>query len=599
MGVKLGQKWAIKDGNLLASNQVGSRFFNKEFDFSRASNGTYVDRDGLLKTAELYNLIPYSEDFTQWQKLNSAVTSNLITSPSGVKNADLINYSITSSNGYIRLAHSAAQYITIYAKYKDIQWLMCYGSGLGAGKFVDIQNGVIGGNVGSGANAEIYDVGNGWKRIHFYSSSPNITQFSIYAAESDGSYASISLNGGVYLWGAQAVEGTQRDYQYTNGRVGIPRIDFSDGVGSLLLEPQRSNLLLQSNSFDTTWANVSANLTSGQSGIYGTNDAWEIERTATGARIQQSASISGINTFSVYAKAGTLNWIQIINTSSPFEGAFFDLQNGVVGTIDSDTLDASITSVGNGWYRIYFSLNFSGATNFRISPADADNDKSGTSGSIYIQHAQLESGSYPTSIIETTTTSVTRNADVCNNSGSAQDFNSEEGVLYAEIAALADDLSYRAITISDGTLDNRVTIRYRTTSNQINAIIEGSNVMAFNDNYTVSDITEFIKVALKYKSGDIALWVNGQEVLTDTSTFTITGLDTLAFDRADGSFDFYGKVRSVKYFPTALGDSKLITLTGGDGSLYGLFNSFEARVLADGGTIESQDCIINELKELL
>ena len=66
MGVKLGQKWAVKDGNLLASNQVGSRFFNKEFDFSRASDGTYVDRDGLLKTAELYNLISYSEDFSSW-----------------------------------------------------------------------------------------------------------------------------------------------------------------------------------------------------------------------------------------------------------------------------------------------------------------------------------------------------------------------------------------------------------------------------------------------------------------------------------------------------------------------------------------------------
>ena len=72
MGVKLGQKWAVKDGNLLASNQVGSRFFNKEFDFSRASNGTYVDRDGLLKTAELYNIFTYSEDISGWGAVSDA-----------------------------------------------------------------------------------------------------------------------------------------------------------------------------------------------------------------------------------------------------------------------------------------------------------------------------------------------------------------------------------------------------------------------------------------------------------------------------------------------------------------------------------------------
>ena len=149
-------------------------------------------------------MIPYSEDFSQWSKLNSTVTSNLIISPDGTQNSDLINYNISSSNGYIRLSHSASQYVSFYVKYKDIQWLMVYGSGLGAGKFVDIKNSVVGGNVGSGANIQIINAGNDWKRIIFYSSSANITQTSIYAAASDNSYATITLTGGVYLWGAQA-----------------------------------------------------------------------------------------------------------------------------------------------------------------------------------------------------------------------------------------------------------------------------------------------------------------------------------------------------------------------------------------------------------
>ena len=540
MGVKLGQKWAVKDGNLLASNRVGSRFFNKEFDFSRASNGTYVDRDGLLKTAELYNLIPYSEDFTQWQKLNSAVTSNLITSPSGVKNADLINYSITSSNGYIRLAHSAAQYITIYAKYKDIQWLMCYGSGLGAGKFVDIQNGVIGGNVGSGANAEIYDVGNGWKRIHFYSSSANITQFSIYAAESDGSYASISLNGGVYLWGAQAVEGTEPlAYQYTNGLQGLPRISFEDGVGHLLLEPQRSNLLLQSNSFDNaSWlklngASISSNRVADPFG--GTN-AWELTFSATNdSRIQQevTTSIGTEYTTSVWARvtSGTKN-VRLGGIGSPF----------------TRTLTTT-------WQRIQLTQTETDT----IGYPQLRKDNTQGEYTIQIYAFQLESGSYPTSVIETTTTSVTRLADVCNNSGSAQDFNSEEGVLYAEVAALEEGQDVSVIALSDNSLSNRILIaitggeiRGQYVSSGHNNAIDSSGLIVEN----------FNKIACVYTPTTFKVFLNGSQIGSTISITTpVTGLSKVAFDRGDGGLDFNGKTRNLQVFTEALSDAELQKLT--------------------------------------
>jgi hypothetical protein len=168
-----------------------------------------------------------------------------------------------------------------------------------------------------------------------------------------------------------------------------------------LIEKGRENLLKQSNQFDTTWFFTNGVLTSGQSGYDGSNDAWKIERTNTTARIQQSVSINGVNTFSVYAKSGTLNWIEILNTSSPFQAAFFDLQNGVIGNVDSDTINAEINSVGNGWYRCEISLLFSGATSFRVSLADGNGDKSGTTGTIYIQDAQLEIGLAATEVITT------------------------------------------------------------------------------------------------------------------------------------------------------------------------------------------------------
>jgi len=42
--------WAIKEDNLLAYKKDGDRFFNKEFDFTRGSVATYVDKDGLIET---------------------------------------------------------------------------------------------------------------------------------------------------------------------------------------------------------------------------------------------------------------------------------------------------------------------------------------------------------------------------------------------------------------------------------------------------------------------------------------------------------------------------------------------------------------------
>jgi YD repeat-containing protein len=48
---------------------------------------------------------------------------------------------------------------------------------------------------------------------------------------------------GVYIWGAQAVEGsTALPYQKTETRLNIPRLDYSNGTcPSLLVEPQRTN----------------------------------------------------------------------------------------------------------------------------------------------------------------------------------------------------------------------------------------------------------------------------------------------------------------------------------------------------------------------
>jgi len=170
-----------------------------------------------------------------------------------------------------------------------------------------------------------------------------------------------------------------------------------------LIEKVRTNLVLQSNTFSTTWANDDSTETSGQAGYDGTTNAWLLAKTAANGRIGQVLTVSGSATFSIYAKAGTDSWVRLASSDAGVY-AYFNLGTGAVGTTGGSTT-AAITSVGNGWYRCSISGNAS-FTFFNIWVADADNDTSGASGNILIQSAQIETGDVATAYIPTTTAAV-------------------------------------------------------------------------------------------------------------------------------------------------------------------------------------------------
>ena len=80
---------------------------------------------------------------------------------------------------------------------------------------------------------------------------------------------------------------------------------------------------------------------------------------------------------------------------------YFDLANGVLGSDNS--INSTITSVGSGWYRCTFTANVTSAQYAQFYVADANGVISGTSGSIYIQDAQLNQGLVAYPYLETTT----------------------------------------------------------------------------------------------------------------------------------------------------------------------------------------------------
>ena len=195
---------------------------------------------------------------------------------------------------------------------------------------------------------------------------------------------------------------TNGDGDFTFTRASSATRVNSDG----LIEKETQNLILQSNSFDTTWSTFNASATGGQSGYDGSSDAWLLSKSGNQGRVEQTISLSGVQTFSVYAKAGSVDWIRLLYVDGTGQNRQdFDLANGILGSSGTNNIDAEITSIGSGWYRISVTANTSTST-LRIYPMTTDNDTTGTSGSIYIQDAQLNQGLVADSYLETTTTAV-------------------------------------------------------------------------------------------------------------------------------------------------------------------------------------------------
>jgi hypothetical protein len=190
----------------------------------------------------------------------------------------------------------------------------------------------------------------------------------------------------------------------TDGELTFSRASSATRVGpDGLIEKVRTNVVLQSNSFDTTWATTNATVTSGQAGYDGTNNAWELNSSASGGRILQSNTQAGLQTFSVYAKGSVSSGIRLYAFGTVNANAYFNLNLGTVGVIGGSGVTAKIEAVDGGWYRCSISFN---QTNVNLRLYTSDNANAEAAGTIYIQNAQLEAGDIATDYIATTSAAV-------------------------------------------------------------------------------------------------------------------------------------------------------------------------------------------------
>ena len=365
----------------------------------------------------------------------------------------------------------------------------------------------------------------------------------------------------------------------------IPRINYdSNGEnGHWLLEPTSTNILPYSEDFSNVTENaltVTDNVTTSPQGL--SNAASIIpNNTNTVHYLSYPNNTTGTVTFSIYAKSNGYNFIFLHLYDGSNGRAWFNLENGQVETTDA-SITSKIESVGSGWYRCIITRVLTGSLiQADIAVSNADNTVvfpgDGTSG-VYIWGAQLEALPYATSYIPTLTGSTeTRATETANGAGSADLINSTEGVLYAEIAALSNDGTTRRISLSDGSISNRVSLELDETSNKIKAFISNGGVSQILE-YTASDLTQYNKIAIKYKANDFALWLGGVERDTDTLGSVPIGLNTLEFAQGSGVQNFYGKCKELAVFGEALSDDELEKLTS--------WSSFNAMATDLGYTIE-------------
>jgi hypothetical protein len=268
--------------------------------------------------------------------------------------------------------------------------------------------------------------------------------------------------------------------------------------------------------------------------------------------------------FSLFAKTNTATSIQLnfVDQSAGYLGGaitytFATNVASVTGQSTNGSVTADKEDYGNGWIRVLLKFTTNTAQNYNYQQIDFQG------GDGWIYGAQLEEQPYATSYIPTSGVIATRLADSVTGAGDASTFNSTEGVLYFEGSALADDGTNRFISLKNNTTVDIIRIGYITTSNRIEVQNYKAGTLFNTFNYEVQDVKANSKIAFKWKDNDFQLYINGLNVKSNTSV-TAWGLgafQSLQFNQHNGSNKFYGKVKDLRTYNTALTDAELITLT--------------------------------------
>jgi hypothetical protein len=590
---------------------ANTKTLDPRITFTRASTGTFYDGKTVAKAEE--NLVTFSQGFSNtsfWTAAAtdglSSVTDNSVVAPDGTTTAATFveNSSASTPHGIRNNAgltiingqpHTASVFLK--AGTRQFAALVFFTGSVYEGVVVDLSGGTITSTTGTLTSSSITSVGNGWHRVVITKTlAVASTFFGLFLSDTGTPTFSAGRpsytgngTGSVLVWGAQ-LEQRSSVTAYTatttapitnyipalqSAASGVARFEHNPTTGESLgleIEEQRTNLLLQSETFDNaswsrTGASVTANAVVAPDGTLTADRLVEDTSGADHRTFQGFTTTSGVAyTLSVYAKAAGRTRIQLFNSGGIALDVTFDLSSGTITNTNQGT--GSIVSVGNGWYRCSVSntANATSAGNNQIRLITGVNTTSytgdGWSG-VFLWGAQLEAGAFATSYIPTVASQVTRSADAASMTGAnfSSWYRADEGSVYAEsfIPTNADGaFGNYYCAISDGTVSNNILMaEVDGTVGQV--VVNGS--VQFNQKVG-SEPTTFTKMALAYKTNDFIFCVNSTLSAAGTSG-RLPVVDRLFIGtRFDvGITSTNGTIKKLAYYAKKLTNAELQGLT--------------------------------------
>jgi hypothetical protein len=525
-----------------------------DLSFTRASNGTRINSAGLVEVCP-WNLNTNSEDFaTGWSGANRALTADATTAPNGTTTADQLG--ATGGTAYY------AKYITspvgahtfsVFLKYGNRQYQQIYGySGTAyfAEATFDLQNGTVY-SIQHG-NASIENVGGGWYRCSIYGTTTGVTI--------EMGIENIAVSTYTYAWGAQLnIGSTAKPYFPTTDRLNVPRLTYQNGGGgcpSLLLEKQSTNYIPYSEDYtNAAWTkngvSVTANNTTSPDGTQNADKLTSNDPSGSVYRIYETAAIpsDSVCTVSCYFKYENWQYAFIVADNYSGVGKFvvFDLINGT-NTFVSSGYTATISSVGNGWYRCTMTgeMGITAYCQFGLAPTSTtyNNISIANGKNLYLWGTQREISSYPTSYIPTTSASATRVADL------------------ATVNLPNTNMTFTAyLELDEASLGTPAGDWFGIFSNvsTLGRAYGYANQFGFADAYSLG-VASGTKMVWKQESGSTAKIFKGGALVGTSTTGTYT--DPFNRLRMDGALlDKPVKIKQFVYFDNALTDAECIQLT--------------------------------------
>ena len=326
-----------------------------------------------------------------------------------------------------------------------------------------------------------------------------------------------------------------------------PRLDYSGGATepSLLLEPQRSNLMNHSEYFgDAAWNTATSrsyNLTyTDELNPMGLAGSYKYESTDT------DNQLANVN-YSAVAGTAYTNSIYVKRVSGTGDVRLRDVNN--TGT------DFSL-SAADGWKRIDVTATASGTTGRLYLNLDDTGDE------ILVWGAQQEVGSYPTSYIPTYGSSETRSAEENTTANISSVISQNEGTFFLDFEYTGFELgeAYNWIALESENGHERVLIYKNANSTDLLVYLSANSSMVFVKGIAAIAANTRYKIAFRYNTGNQAIYLNGIQKHTSTHSYTRgSDLSRLRFNESDNPASC--RVHQCIVFESGLTDSKLATLT--------------------------------------